>query len=164
MIKQRLIWILSVVLLTVAACGAGAPDPTATPNPTYPPRTPPTPLPTPVDAGALVVDEPLTVELPGATMVVLTYEVDAPQTANLTAQALTDDGAGNVLDVVLEVLDSNMNRVAYDDDGGRFVDGLADSDAAIISLELSAGAYTVRINVFNGFQAGQVSVLLEEVE
>lgn len=113
--------------------------------------------------GEITVGETIEITLPGQTFVNLTYTADETQTVTITGAALSDDGAGNPLDVVLEVLDADNERVAYDDDGGRDVDGLAATDAVLQGLRLGPGAYTIRVNAFNGFQGGEVAVTVEAV-
>lgn len=154
-------WVVLAVVL--AACGSvPPPSPTITPRPTLPPRTPPTAIPTAVVADRLMLGVARGVVLPGGAFVELPYTAEAAQTVTITARALTDDGAGNVLDVVLEVLDGEMNRVAYNDDGAATLDGFAPMDAALVGLPLAAGGYVVRVNAFNGFQAGDVEVKIDE--
>lgn len=140
--------------MLLAACSTAPAAPTLTPRPTYPPRTPPTPLPPPVDGGALVAGEPLTHELPGGAFVTFAYRADDAQTVRLTARAESDDSAGYPLDLVLDVLDADMQRIAYYDDS-------ADSNDPALTLALDAGVYTIRVNSFNGAQDGQFTLLLD---
>ncbi|MEM6285006.1 MAG: hypothetical protein AAF787_22635 [Chloroflexota bacterium] len=153
---------MPIFVVIVAACStAPPPTPTFTPRPTLPPREAPTAIPTAIAAGEIAVGESITVALPGRTPVDITLQLDADTAVNITAVALTDDGEGNVLDVVLEVLDSAQNRVVYDDDGGAGVDGLAPNDAAVSGLSMDAGMYIMRVNAFNGFQRGEIEVTVE---
>jgi hypothetical protein len=158
----RFMFVMLTVLL--AACGSSATpvSPTNTPRPTLPPRTPPTAMPSPVAGGDVSPGETAVVTLPGGTPVDLMYTANEAQTVTITARAMSDDGAGNALDLVLEVLDSQHNRLVYDDDGGRFVDGLAASDAAVTGLTLVPGRYTLRVNAFNGFQRGELELTIEK--
>jgi hypothetical protein len=158
---KRLCWGALVVLL--AACSSAPPAiPTITPRPTIEPRTPPTAVPTDVIAEPLTLGVPRAVTLPGAGFIAFPYNADDTQAVTITARALTDDGAGNVLDVVLEVLNVDMDRVAYNDDGAVALDGFAPNDAALVGLSLAAGQYTIRVNTFNGFQSGDVEVEISE--
>ncbi len=95
----------------------------------------------------------MTVVLLGQTPVDVMLMLDTEQTVTITASALTDDFEGNPLDPVVEVVDSENNRLAYDDD-----DGDAERDAAITGLTLPAGDYTIRVNAFNGFQRGEIAL------
>lgn len=152
-----------MLVLVLAACAPStAVEPTPTPRPTLAPRTPPTPIPTAVVAGALIAGESAQVELPGQTFVELLYTADSRQQVTITAQALTDDGAGNSLDVILEILNADLEQIAYNDDGGRTAEvaDLAPTDALLSNVWLEPGRYTVRINAFNGFQRGQIEVTL----
>ncbi|MEL6151299.1 MAG: hypothetical protein AAFV33_28080 [Chloroflexota bacterium] len=160
---QRAWFAVPIFLLMLAACStAPPPAPTFTPRPTLPPREAPTAIPTAVAAGDIMPGESVTVELPGSTPVDLMLQLDADVVVNITAAALTDDGEGNVLDVVLEVIDAQQTRLVYDDDGGAAIDGLAPNDAAVMGLDLQAGTYTVRVNAFNGFQRGEIEVTVVE--
>jgi hypothetical protein len=150
-----------VLAWVLAGCGAQptATPPTITPRPTLEPRTPPTAIPTAVAAGALTADETKTVALPGGAYVVLTYSASEAQQVRITARALSDDGAGNPLDVVVDVLDAEGVQLAYGDDRQTASDEeLAPTDAEIPVLQLERGTYRVRVNAFNGFQAGRVGV------
>ncbi len=159
----RAVPVIIIVAFMVGCAPAATPlPPTSTPRPTQPPRAEPTALPTPVDAGEIAVGDTVAVTLPGQAFVHLTLTMEAAQAVTITAAAQSDDGAGNPLDVVLEVLDGDNNRVAYDDDGGRNLDGLAPNDAAINDLSLEPGTYMLRVNAFNGFQAGALEVRVVE--
>lgn len=85
------------------------------------------------------------------------YVASTPQTVHIKAQALGDDSNGYPLDLVIEVLDAQtLARVAYNDDRD------ADTrDPALTELTLAAGAYLIRVNAFNGYQEGRVSVSIE---
>jgi hypothetical protein len=162
--SMRWLIVQGLVILSLALFSACSPaplsEPTVTPRPTLEPRTPPTPLPAPVQLGAVELGESILVELPGATFVELTYVVDTPQTVTIQAVALSDDAQGNSLDPVVEVIDADNDRIAYDDDGGQGRDGFSDQDTYIEGLQLEVGTYTIRVNAFNGFQAGEVEVLI----
>lgn len=89
------------------------------------------------------------------------YTIEREQVVTITARALTDDSAGNPLDVVLAVHDAGQNRIAYDDDSAAMLGGFAETDAAVQGLRLMPGAYTVHVNTFNGAQQGDISLELE---
>jgi len=148
------LWVLISVWLV--ACGGTLPPPTPTmpPRPTLAPRSAPTAQPTAVDAGVLEVGIPLMIALPGQTPVDVRFTLATAQAVTVTVSALSDDGAGNALDVVIELMDGQRQRIAYDDDSG------GGGNAALTNLVLDAGEYSVRVNAFNGYQAGQVEVIL----
>jgi len=149
--------------LMLAACGTGATPvpPTPTPRPTLEARPLPTPIPEAQSGGEIGSGEAVRLTLPGGSPVDLLYIATEAQTVTITARALTDDNAGNPLDVVLAVHDAERNRIAYDDDGARNLNGFAATDAALTALALPAGQYTLRVNAFNGVQAGEVEVQIE---
>lgn len=91
----------------------------------------------------------------------LTFEARAGDVVTITACAEN-------LDLVVDILDINGNRLAYNDDwaGGHDVEsddpalaGLNATDAAVVRLPIPVdGELTVRVNTFNGEGAGDVSV------
>lgn len=91
----------------------------------------------------------------------LTFEARAGDVVTITAR-------GEALDVVLDVLGPEGDRLAYNDDwaGGQAVEsgdpalaGLSVTDAAAVRLPVSVdGALIVRVNTFNGEGAGDVAV------
>lgn len=113
-------------------------------------------------------DIPLTIVLDGAGPVEVVYATPQSQVVTVTARALTPDPlTGFPLDPVLEVLSAAGMRLAYHDDVGEAAaeqDDLQPTDARIMRLVLpEAGEYRLRVNSFNGAQAGEVEVLLSEV-
>lgn len=105
--------------------------------------------------------EAMIVTLPGGTFVLLSYSPIEDQNITITARALSDDGVGNVLDPVISVLNDAGDQIAYNDDH-HDGDGLAPSDAQIRALSVVGGEMlTIRVNAFNGFQAGDISVAID---
>lgn len=156
--------LVTLSLALFAGCSSAAtPTPaTPTPRPTTPPRTAPTPLPDIVDAGEITTDASVEAELPGGVFVRHTYTPPTDQSATITASALSDDGAGNPLDLVLRVLDDENEQIAYNDDHGTDNAALAPSDTQIPVIQLSGGTtYSIDVNAFNGFQRGQVQLEIE---
>jgi hypothetical protein len=160
----RYSWILLGVVMVLVGCAPiVTPTPTPTLRPTLEPRVPPTAQPPPMVLSELVPDMAVEVTLPGLTYVELPYTAEVNQMVTIVAAARSDDTQGYALDVVLEMLDDDRRHVAYNDDAPLFsLDGFATApnDAAIVGLPLSAGNYTVRVNAFNGFQSGDVEILL----
>lgn len=139
--------VMGVCLLGMCAVVAAQPDDTET-------------------VAQVLPDAPLTLGLAGdGRFAEAVFDGTAGQVVTLAAQA--DDPAA--LDLVLELVAPDGERVAYNDDwaGGREVrvpDGLNDpapSDSALIRLILpETGAYRARVNTFNGEGVGTLALRL----
>lgn len=159
------LWLVVAVVLLSACSTAPPPIPTITPRPTLPPRLPPTALPPVTNLGVLALGESLTVDLPGGVPVDVDFVLPDDAVVRISGRALSDDGAGNALDVVLSVLTPTDEQLAYNDDGGlQAGEPFAPSDAVIDGLVLPGGDYRVRVNAFNGFQAGTIELRIDAAQ
>jgi hypothetical protein len=151
----RLIGPLTLACAVVlVACGAPA-TPTITPRYTFPPREAPTALPSPLAENAPRFGETVAFSLPGGAFVEFSLELEEADAVQITVNAVSLDSDGNAIDPVVEVLDSQWNRLAYSDKG------TAEDGEEIIRIQLVAGLYIVRVNSFNGAQRGDMTLMLE---
>lgn len=152
----RVGWLACLLMLTIQLIGCAPSIPnqhTPTPAPS------PTSLPLPVQGGNIQIGETQTITLPGRTPVILQWYLEQPVTAEVLVQATSDNQQGGILDPIIEVLDEDYQRVVYADDGGSVI-----TDPYIPSRWWDAGHYQIRLNTFDGYWSGTVTILIQPSE
>lgn len=108
------------------------------------------------DAIVLENNTPIIINLDETSPIILAYSAQRGDIINLTARAIDD------VDVVLEVLDAQDTRIAFNDNHHTDNNEISASDAVIENLSLNeAGVYLVRVDSFNGVSVGDVEITLE---
>ncbi len=112
-----------------------------------------------LDGKVLLVTEPLKVYLSGQEPIDLAYQVTGQEIISIYVTSL--DINPIPVDTTLEILDSDGDQVAYNDD---LVSG--NVDPGLENLELGTGVYTIRLNTYDTSEVGgvQVELFLGEVE
>jgi len=101
----------------------------------------------------MFVAEPIKIYLTGQDAVDLVYEVLSSETISLYAQSL--DSNPLPVDSTLEILDSDGEQIAFNDDLNS-----ESTNPGIENLALEAGIYTIRLDSYDDTQVGGVSVEL----
>lgn len=107
---------------------------------------------------------PLTLRINGQSAAVMTYSSPGNETITLTARALGGESEA-VFDTIIELASPDGTRLAYNDDLTASVEGLSATDSQITHFFLAEpGAYTIRVNSFNGVTEGEVEITLTLVD
>ncbi len=112
----------------------------------------------------IAANTPLTLRLNGQNPAIMTYSSPGNETITLKARALSGE-SDTVPDTVVELLSPDGTRLAYNDDLAVSVEGLQATDSQIARVFLAQpGAYTLRVNSFNGVTEGEVEITLTVVD
>lgn len=127
----------------------------------------------PTPAMQIEAGVPLRVTLDGTDAAMIAYASGGSETVRLFARAAASDTDAPPLDVVMEVISPDGQRIAYNDDYAAALIpaatvtslNLQPTDAVIPVLTLDAsGEYLIRVNSFNGVSVGEAEVTLEIIE
>lgn len=107
------------------------------------------------DVIPLEIDRPIVISLDETSPIILAYQAQRGDIINITARAIDD------IDVVLEVLNPQNERIAFNDNHHTSNEDISVSDAVIEHLSLNeAGNYLIRVDSFNGVSVGDVEITL----
>ena len=107
---------------------------------------------------AIAANAPVVVNLTPDGPVDLRYSGSADEIISVTARSLEVSG---VLDTTVEVLNTDGNRLAFNDDHGDARAGLDTYDSSLPDLRLrSDGDVIIRVDSFNSASTGRVEVLV----
>ncbi len=110
-------------------------------------------------AGAISLNEPVTITLNGTDPVTLDYKATAGETVSISARSLEAD---DEIDPILPVIDSTGDEVASNDDHRTSRTDLAPRDSLISDLTFpDGGRYTIQVAPFESAN-GDVEVLITD--
>ena len=117
-------------------------------------------------ADALTADESRVVMLDGTRPTLLEFEAESGDVVTIIARTLEPDtGEREARNVVVDVLDADGHRLAYNDNHFGYDDDLLPTDAVIEKLILpQSGTYTIRVNTYGGIFPGEVEMRLLEAD
>jgi len=113
----------------------------------------------PLDSVIIDANEPTEIAFDSAP-IELIYEASSDQTITVVARSVEGD-----LDTTIEILDSDGERIAFNDDQDSDRDDLARFDSLIEAQAIEAGTYTIVVNTFSSTGEGVIEITVEtEVE